>query len=68
MSQSELQKLEKNVQTLVELSSQLKEANQSLLNKNTKLQEDNAKINSRLLTAQSKITKLISNIKDKIPQ
>ena len=66
MRDTELEKLEKNIKSLILISSELKQVNESLLEKNLKLQKVNSKINIRLSVTQTRIRSLIAELKTQI--
>jgi len=66
MRDTELEKLEKNIKSLILISSELKQVNESLLEKNLKLQKVNSRINIRLSTTQTRIRSLIAELKTQI--
>ena len=66
MRDTELEKLEKNIKSLILISSELKQVNESLLEKNLKLQKMNSRINIRLSVTQTRIRSLISELKTQI--
>jgi len=66
MRDTELEKLEKNIKSLILISSELKQVNESLLEKNLKLQKVNSKINIRLSATQTRIRSLIAELKTQI--
>jgi regulator of replication initiation timing len=66
MRDTELEKLEKNIKSLILISSELKQVNESLLKKNLKLQKVNSRINIRLSVTQTKIRSLIAELKNQI--
>ncbi len=66
MRDTELEKLEKNIKSLILISSELKQVNESLLEKNLKLQKVNSRINIRLSTTQTRIRSLIAELKIQI--
>tara|TARA_B110000196_G_C20988785_1_gene587099 strand:+ start:408 stop:614 length:207 start_codon:yes stop_codon:yes gene_type:complete len=63
MRDTELEKLEKNIKSLILISSELKQVNESLLEKNLKLQKVNSRINIRLSVTQTRIRSLIAELK-----
>tara|TARA_B100000470_G_C19531522_1_gene276302 strand:- start:140 stop:346 length:207 start_codon:yes stop_codon:yes gene_type:complete len=66
MRDTELEKLEKNIKSLILISSELKQVNESLLEKNLKLQKVNSGINIRLSATQTRIRSLIAELKTQI--
>ena len=66
MRDTELEKLEKNIKSLILISSELKQVNESLLEKNLKLQKVNSRINTRLSVTQTRIRSLIAELKTQI--
>jgi regulator of replication initiation timing len=66
MHDTELEKLEKNIKSLILISSELKQVNESLLEKNLKLQKVNSRTNIRLSVTQTRIRSLISELKTQI--
>tara|TARA_B110000116_G_C16373113_1_gene375046 strand:+ start:204 stop:410 length:207 start_codon:yes stop_codon:yes gene_type:complete len=66
MRDTELEKLEKNIKSLILISSELKQVNESLLEKNLKLQKVNSRINIRLSVTQTRIRSLIAELKTQI--
>ena len=66
MRDNELEKLEKNIKSLILISSELKQVNESLLEKNLKLQKVNSRTNIRLSVTQTRIRSLISELKTQI--
>jgi regulator of replication initiation timing len=66
MRDTELEKLEKNIKSLILISSELKQVNESLLEKNLKLQKVNSRINIRLSATQTRIRSLIAELKTQI--
>tara|TARA_B110000014_G_C20083818_1_gene566643 strand:+ start:798 stop:1004 length:207 start_codon:yes stop_codon:yes gene_type:complete len=66
MRDTELEKLEKNIKSLILISSELKQVNESLLEKNQKLQKVNSRINIRLSATQTRIRSLIAELKTQI--
>jgi hypothetical protein len=66
MRDTELEKLEKNIKSLILISSELKQVNESLLEKNLKLQKVNSRTNIRLSVTQTRIRSLISELKTQI--
>jgi len=64
MSESEIEKLEKKVKSLIIISTQLKESNDHLLASTKKLKTENIIINARLSKAKVKVKKIIEEIKD----
>ena len=66
MRDTELEKLEKNIKSLILISSELKQVNESLLEKNLKLQKMNSRINIRLSVTQTRIRSLIAELKTQI--
>tara|TARA_B100000809_G_C14937481_1_gene459180 strand:- start:125 stop:331 length:207 start_codon:yes stop_codon:yes gene_type:complete len=66
MRDTELEKLEKNIKSLILISSELKQVNESLLEKNLKLQKVNSRINIRLSVTQTRIRSLITELKTQI--
>ena len=66
MRDTELEKLEKNIKSLILISTELKQVNESLLEKNLKLQKVNSRINIRLSVTQTRIRSLISELKTQI--
>ena len=66
MRDIELEKLEKNIKSLILISSELKQVNESLLEKNLKLQKVNSRINIRLSVTQTRIRSLITELKTQI--
>ena len=66
MRDTELEKLEKNIKSLILISSELKQVNESLLEKNLKLQKMNSRINIRLSVTQTRIRSLIAELKSQI--
>ena len=66
MRDTELEKPEKNIKSLILISSELKQVNESLLEKNLKLQKVNSRTNIRLSVTQTRIRSLISELKTQI--
>ena len=66
MRDTELEKLEKNIKSLILISSEIKQVNESLLEKNLKLQKVNSRINIRLSVTQTRIRSLIAELKSQI--
>ena len=66
MRDTELEKLEKNIKSLILISSELKQVNESLLEKNLKLQKVNSRINTSLSVTQTRIRSLIAELKTQI--
>ena len=66
MRDTELEKLEKNIKSLILISSEIKQVNESLLEKNLKLQKVNSRINIRLSVTQTRIRSLIAELKTQI--
>ena len=66
MRDTELEKLEKNIKSLILISSELKQVNESLLEKNLKLQKVNSRTNIRLSVTQTRIRSLIAELKTQI--
>tara|TARA_B100001750_G_scaffold128241_1_gene101834 strand:- start:80 stop:280 length:201 start_codon:yes stop_codon:yes gene_type:complete len=62
MANKELQKLENQIHKLVKLSSQLQEANQHLLKKNTLLKKENTNIFNAVTKTKDKIKRLVSHL------
>tara|TARA_Y100000590_G_scaffold156540_1_gene179974 strand:+ start:3586 stop:3786 length:201 start_codon:yes stop_codon:yes gene_type:complete len=65
MANKELQKLENQIHKLVKLSSQLQEANQHLLKKNTLLKKENTNIFNAVKKTKDKIKRLVSHLEGK---
>ena len=64
MSEEKFQKLESEVRQLIKLSQQLKEVNEDLSNKNTRLRKENRDLEESLDKAKQGISKIIKRYKN----
>ncbi len=65
MANKELQKLENKIHKLIKLSSQLQEANQHLLQKNSFLKKENTSLFNVVEQTKTKIKKLVNRLEEK---
>tara|TARA_B100000029_G_C17103064_1_gene788622 strand:- start:109 stop:306 length:198 start_codon:yes stop_codon:yes gene_type:complete len=65
MANKELQKLENKIHKLIKLSSQLQEANQHLLQKNSFLKKENTSLFNVVEQTKTKIKKLANRLEEK---
>ena len=63
MSKEKFQKLESEVRQLIKVSQQLKEVNEDLSNKNTRLRKENRDLEESLDKAKQGISKIIKRYK-----
>ena len=64
MSEEKFQKLESEVRQLIKASQQLKEVNEDLSNKNTRLRKENRDLEESLDKAKQGISKIIKRYKN----
>ena len=64
MSEEKFQKLESEVRQLIKVSQQLKEVNEDLSNKNTRLRKENRDLEESLYRAKQGISKIIKRYKN----
>ena len=64
MSEEKYQKLETEVRQLIKVSQQLKEVNEDLSNKNTRLRKENRDLEESLDKAKQGISKIIKRYKN----
>tara|TARA_B100000945_G_C20023600_1_gene431152 strand:+ start:43 stop:237 length:195 start_codon:yes stop_codon:yes gene_type:complete len=64
MSKEKFQKLESEVRQLIKVSQQLKEVNEDLSNKNTRLRKENRDLEESLDKAKQGISKIIKRYKN----